>query len=165
MARSNDKGAHDRALGVLTRLQRTLVRRLREYVLENEEALRRAADGTEGYGFTLHQLDELFLSRLNLVERTIAELQKLPADGPVKYRVIGFPASRENVAEMIDAHLNEIAGSRVLGVTVSPVPAAGARPAGATARRAPASGDSSSPEDELLVTVLYYGSSPEPEEE
>ena len=72
-----EKDGHNKALSVLVRLQRTLIRRLVKYVVENESSLRLAADGAEGYGYTVHQLDELFLSRLNLVERTIAELSAM----------------------------------------------------------------------------------------
>ena len=89
-----EKDGHNKALGVLVRLQRTLIRRLVKYVVENESSLRLAADGAEGYGYTVHQLDELFLSRLNLVERTIAELQKFPSGGASRYRTQCFVASR-----------------------------------------------------------------------
>ena len=43
----NSKSTHAKALQVLTRLQKALLRRLADYVLENEATLRQAADGAE----------------------------------------------------------------------------------------------------------------------
>jgi hypothetical protein len=213
-----DKDRQPRAQQLLTRLQKALLRRLAAYVVENEASLRRAADGAEGYGFTLHQLDELFLSRLNLIERTIAELQKSPAHGASRYRSMVFSASREAVEQEINSHIEKIPNARILGVTVSPSaapsratyldfglpddgPPGGSappeepdvrvakRPPVATsvapphgrpedAEAARESGpdvafpddlvldendDGDEEDDELLVTVLYYGPTPAPE--
>ena len=170
-----DKERHDQALSALGRLQKTLVRRLTDYVIENEESLRLAAEGTEGYGYTLHQLDELFLSRLNLVERAIAELQKSPARGSSRYRTLCFPARPEALEQKINSRLEKMPEARILGISVSPssqaAPVSAAR---ARSRRTTGSpdADARSPEPPeldtrrgraapLLVTVLYYG--PEPE--
>jgi hypothetical protein len=89
-------------------------------VTENASSLRLAADGTEGYGYTVHQLDELFLSRLNLIERTIAELQKVPAGGVSRYRTQCFLASRGEVEQEINSRLEKLTDARILGVSVSP---------------------------------------------
>ena len=116
----NSKSTHAKALQVLTRLQKALLRRLADYVLENEATLRQAADGAEGYGFSLHQLDELFLSRLNLIERTMAELHKSPVEGANRYRSMVFSAAPEELDPDIHSRLPQINSDRVLGVTVSP---------------------------------------------
>ena len=116
----NNKSAHAKALQVLTRLQKALLRRLADYILENEATLRQAADGAEGYGFSLHQLDELFLARLNLIERTMAELHKSPMEGANRYRSLVFSAPREEVEHEINSRLEKMTSARVLGVTVSP---------------------------------------------
>ncbi len=103
-----DSSKHAKAVQILTRLQRTLLRRLAAYVVENEASLRQGADGTEGYGFSLHQLDEIFLSRLNLIERTMAELHKSPANGANRYRSMVFSSSREAVECEINSRLDKI---------------------------------------------------------
>ena len=182
-----DKEQHNQALSALGRLQKTLVRRLTDYVIENEDSLRLAAEGTEGYGYTLHQLDELFLSRLNLIERAIAELQKSPARGSSRYRTLCFPAGPEALEQKINSRLEKMPEARILGISVSPSSqaesargvAGGARSparreAQTRSKRAAGSTDAGarSPEPPeldvrrgraapLLVTVLYYG--PEPE--
>jgi len=109
-----------RALGHLIEMQQTLIKRLGEYVTENRSSLKMAADGVEGYGFSVHQLDELFLSRLNLIERTIAELQKHPAVGASRYRTLCFLASRAEVESEINSRLETLTEARILGVSVSP---------------------------------------------
>ena len=147
-----EKERQGQALSALGRLQKTLVRRLANYVMENDESLRLAAEGTEGYGYTLHQLDELFLARLNLVERAIAELQKSPARGTNRYRTLCFPVRPEAVEQKINSRLEKMPDARILGVSVSPwVPPPGSDPPApppkaGTRHAAP-----------LLVTVLYYG--------
>jgi len=115
-----DTDQNEKALGLLVGMQQTLIRRLGEYVTENQSSLRLAAEGAEGYGFTVHQIDELFLSRLNLIERTIAELQKLPAGGGSRYRTQCFLASRGEVEQEINSRLEKLTEARILGVSVSP---------------------------------------------
>lgn len=148
----SEKDKNTRAIQMLTRLQRVLARRLADYVLENEAALRGAAEGGEGYGYTLQQLDELFLTRLNLIERTIAELQKLPTDGVSRYRSLCFTAPRSGVEQAINSRLEQLPNARVLSVAVSP----------AFPQAQPAQGGQTpqTPSDELIVTVLYWGPTP-----
>jgi len=176
-----DKGQHNQALSTLGRLQKTLVRRLTNYVIENEDSLRLAAEGTEGYGYTLHQLDELFLSRLNLIERAIAELQKSPARGASRYRTLCFTARAEALEQTVNSRLEKIPEARILGISVLPsrqaAPArgdgGGAR-AQARTRKTAGSPDADARSVEpseldagrwrgapLLVTVLYYGPAPD----
>jgi hypothetical protein len=185
----NSKSTHAKALQVLTRLQKALLRRLADYVLENEATLRQAADGAEGYGFSLHQLDELFLSRLNLVERAIAELQKSPAKGSSRYRTLCFAARPDELEQKVNSRLEKMPEARILGISVLPSWQAASARGGGGGMRAPArreaqtrsrrttgspDADARSPEPPeldmrrggaapLLVTVLYYG--PEPEGE
>ena len=117
------RNTHAKALQVLVSLQKTLLGRLAEYVLDNEASLKQAADGAEGYGYSLHQLDEIFLSRLNLVERTIAELHKTPVAGGNRYRSMVFHAPRDEVEQEINSRLEKVPSARILGVTVSPASA------------------------------------------
>lgn len=139
------KSLNERALQVLTRLQRTIFRKLGEFVVENEKSLARAAEGVEGYGYTLHQLDELFLSKLNLIERSIAELQKSPGPAGSRYRSLCFRAPGRKVEEEVNTRLSRLPDARVLGIHVCPsTPAGVAEPE----------------KDDLIVTVLYYGPSP-----
>ena len=111
-----DTEQNGKALGLLVKMQQTLIRRLADYVTENASSLRLAADGSEGYGYNVHQLDELFLSRLNLVERTMAELQKHPAGGASRYRTQCFLASRGEVEGEINSRLEKLTEARILGV-------------------------------------------------
>jgi len=115
-----DARQNRKALGLLVKMQQALIRRLGEYVTENRSSLKMAADGVEGYGFSVHQLDELFLSRLNLIERTMAELQKHPAVGASRYRTLCFLASRAEVEQEINSRLETLTEARILGVSVSP---------------------------------------------
>ena len=112
-----------KALQVLMNLQKALLKRLADYVLENQATLRQAAEGAEGYGFTLHQLDELFLSRLNLIERAMAEIHKAPGPGGNRYRSMVFATSRDEVESEINSRLEKMPSARILGVTVSPASA------------------------------------------
>jgi len=155
---SQEKDRNARSIQVLSRIQRALVRKLAEYVLENESSLRSAAEGAEGYGYTLQQLDELFLTRLNLIERAIAELQKFSAEGVSKYRSLCFSAPRDAVEQAINSRLEQLPNARVLGVVVSPASAAHPE------MRAGPGGEGASPaQEELIVTVLYWGPAPAPE--
>jgi hypothetical protein len=149
---TRDKERHDRSLQVLMRIQRALLRRLSEFVVENEAGLRQAAEGGDGYGFVLQQLDELFLTRLNLVERTMAELHKSPAEGSSRYRSLCFSVPRDDAEHAINARLEQIPSARILGIFASPAGARGTHDAeGADDLAPPDDGD------DLIVTVLYYG--------
>ncbi len=159
---NQEKERHTKAFQTLVRLQRTLVRRLTDFVIENETSLRRAAEGTEGYGYTVHQLDELFLGKLNLIERSTSELQKSPTGGVCRYRTLCFRASSAAVEEEINARIAEMPEARILGVSVSPtvrsLEDSGEAGSPDETPQAPADSDGTGPsEDELLVTVLYYG--------
>ena len=155
---SRDKDRHGRALQVLSRIQRSLLRRLSEFVVENEGGLRQAAEGGDGYGFVLQQMDELFLTRLNLVERTIAELHKYPMDGASRYRTLCFSVPRDSAEQAINTRIEQIPNARILGISAGP---AGGR--SQTGEDEDVAVDPDPGEDDLVVTVLYYGPSQAPE--
>jgi hypothetical protein len=155
---TRDKEHYERALQVLSRIQRTLVKRLTDFVIANESGMRQAAEGSDGYGFVLQQVDELFLSRLNLIERTIGELHKYPIEGASKYRTLCFSVARDTAEQAINTRLEKIPTARVLGIFTSPA-----------AVRLPQVAEAGAPEPladengDLLVTVLYYGPTQAPE--
>jgi hypothetical protein len=154
-----DKDRHEHALQVLSRIQRALVRRLSEYVTENEAGLRQAAEGGDGYGFVLQQMDELFLARLNMVERTIAELHKYPGNGASRYRALCFSVPKDSAEQAINSRLEQIPNARVLGVFANPASVrAHDEMSGDVERDQPFPDDS-----DLIVTVLYYGPTQAPE--
>ena len=172
--KDKDRNGAAKAVQALARIQRSLLDRLADYVIENEVSLRRASEGVEGYGYTVHQIDELFLHQLNLIERAVAELQKSPSAGANRYRSLCFRAPSQTVEEEINLRLEKIPDARVLGVSVSPAgpsagAPAGAPPAGgrdgedATWAAGPVEGLADGPAsggDDLLVAVLYYGPRP-----
>jgi hypothetical protein len=169
-AETKDPG--QRSLKALARIQKALIERLAEYIVENEPALRLAAEGVEGYGYAVHQIDELFLTRLNIIERAIAEIQKGPNGADNRYRTLCFRTSSSTVEEEINSRLERLPEARVLGVSVSP---ASNRPPGGPMRSSapavpvpedisrfgpPEGADGAA--DQVIVTVLYYGREPQP---
>jgi hypothetical protein len=65
-----------RAFGAMTDIRSALYRRLVDYVLANENRLRDEVNGEDSYSFTLQQMDEQFLNKLNIVERAVGELTR-----------------------------------------------------------------------------------------
>ena len=111
-------------------------------------------------GFVLQQLDELFLSRLNLVERTIAELHKYPSEGASKYRTLCFSVPRDSAEQAINTRLEQIPNARILGISASQ---AGGRGVQCIEEDEDVTVDPALADDDLVVTVLYYGPSQAPE--
>jgi hypothetical protein len=159
MARA-EKERHKKALSVLARLQKTFVRRLTEFVIENEASLENAAEGAEGYGYTLHQIDEMFLARLNLVERAMAELQKLPAGGTSRYRTRCFYASQDAVEEEINSRLERLPEARILGISVSNPNGERLPPSGASGRPGPSRPGASTPPEGRQAEGARQGMTP-----
>lgn len=133
-------------MSILASQHRRLLERLDEYVKKNANALKLAADGVDGYGFVLQQLDELFLMRLNMLERTSAELGRLAESAPgAQYRVICFETKLRRVEEAINERLENLAGAKVTSVSTTPL--------GDTS----AENDSTDNAERVLVTILYFG--------
>lgn len=141
MPRSNKRTKAPSSLSILASQHRRLLERLDEYVKKNADALKLAADGVDGYGFVLQQLDELFLMRLNMLERTTAELSRLASTSPnAQYRVLCFEAKTKRLEEAINERLEDLADAKVTSVSSTPL-------------------TQTTPDDsaKVLVTILYFG--------
>jgi hypothetical protein len=64
-----------RAVGVLTRLRTRLLDQLVDYINDNEDALD-AYDPDDRYSFTLMEVEDRYLSKLNITRRALAEIQQ-----------------------------------------------------------------------------------------
>jgi hypothetical protein len=73
---SSQENRARRAFGAMTDIRSALYKRLVDYVLTNENRLRDEVSGEDSYSFTLQQLDEQFLNKLNIVERAVSELTR-----------------------------------------------------------------------------------------
>jgi hypothetical protein len=94
-----------RAFGVMNEVRNVLYRRLVEYVLQHQHQLKNEATGEDSYTFTLQQMDEQFLSKLNAAERAVAELSRAESrEGQTTtttYEAIEVLARREELPQKI----------------------------------------------------------------
>lgn len=65
-----------RAYAAMADIRNALYRRMVDYVLANETRLKDEVSGEDSYSFTLQQLDEQFLNKLNILERAVSELSR-----------------------------------------------------------------------------------------
>ncbi|MCY3024529.1 MAG: hypothetical protein NTW87_36605 [Planctomycetota bacterium] len=94
-----------RAYSVMLEVRNTLYRRLVEHVLANEGRLKDEVSGEDSYSFTLQQVDEQFLNKLNIVERAVAELTRCEyREGQTTtttYETIEVLAKREELPQKV----------------------------------------------------------------
>jgi hypothetical protein len=111
-----------RACGVMTEVRSRLYRRLAEYVLAHENRIRAETAGEESYSFCLQQMEELFLNKLNVVERAVAELgrpePREPTSTTTTYETVEITSRREDLPQRIADALAERAESDLLNVCV-----------------------------------------------
>jgi len=111
-----------RAYGVMAEIRARLYRRLAEYVLANEARVRAETLGEETYSFCLQQMEDLFLNKLNVVERAVAELARSEArEGQpttTTYETVEVSARREDLPQRVADALAERAESDLLDVCV-----------------------------------------------
>ena len=107
-AKTHDKTQDDRtrrAYGIMADIRAALHRRLADYVLSNESRIRAETMGEESYSFCLQQMDELFLNKLNVVERTVAELGRSDSrEGQpmaTTYEAVELVARREDLPQKV----------------------------------------------------------------
>ena len=65
-----------RAYNAMTDIRSSLYKRMVDYVLAHESRIRDEVNGEDSYSFTLQQLDEQFLNKLNIIERAVSELSR-----------------------------------------------------------------------------------------
>jgi hypothetical protein len=111
-----------RAHGVMTDIRARLYRRLAEFVLANEARIRSETLGEETYSFCLQQMEDLFLNKLNVVERAVAELGRSDSrEGQTTtttYQTVEVSARREDLPQKVADALAEHGDSDLLDVCV-----------------------------------------------
>lgn len=107
-----------RAYGVMAEIRATLYRRLADYVLAHETRIRSETLGEESYSFCLQQMDELFLNKLGVVERAVAELSRSDSresqTTTTTYETVEVVAKREDLPQKIADALAEHGESDLL---------------------------------------------------
>lgn len=111
-----------RAYGIMAEIRGTLYQRLADYVLANESRIRGETLGEESYSFCLQQMDELYLNKLGVIERAVAELGRGEArEGlttTTTYETIEVVARREDLPQKVADALAEHGESDLLDVCV-----------------------------------------------
>lgn len=111
-----------RAFKALAQVRGTLYNRLADHILSNRSRLREEAAGTEHGSFTLHAIDEQFLSKMNILDRAMGELSRPePKEGhttTTTYETIEVIAKREELPQKIADALAERGESDFLDLCV-----------------------------------------------
>ncbi len=100
-----------RAFGIISDIRNSLLRRLAEYVLDNEGRIRSETMGEDSYSFCLQQMEEFYLNKLTIVERTVAELSRSDSrEGQpmaTTYEAVELVAPREELPQRVADALAE----------------------------------------------------------
>jgi len=119
---ANPDNPSKRAYSAMLEVRNTLYRRLVEYVLANERRIKDEVGGEDTYSFTLQQLDEQFLSKLNIMERAVSELARCESrEGQTTtttYEAIEVLAKREELPQKVADVLAEHGESDFLDMCV-----------------------------------------------
>lgn len=111
-----------RAHTAMTEVRNALYRRYVDYILSNEHRIRDEVNGEDSYSFTLQQLDEQFLNKLNIVERAVAELTRSEfREGQTTtttYETVEVIAKREELPQKVADALAEHGESDFLDLCV-----------------------------------------------
>ena len=103
-------------------VRNALYRRLVDYVLANENRIKDEVSGEDSYSFTLQQMDEQFLNKLNIVERAVGELSRCEhREGQLlttTYEAVEVTAKREELPQKIADALAAHAESDFLDLCV-----------------------------------------------
>lgn len=103
-------------------IRNALHRRLVDYVLTNENRIRDEVSGEDSYSFTLQQLDEQFLNKLNIIERAVGELARGEhREGQLMtttYEAVEVTAKRDELPQKIADALAEHSESDFLDLCV-----------------------------------------------
>lgn len=111
-----------RAFKALSQVRGTLYNRLADHILANRSRLREEAAGSEHGSFSLHAIDEQFLSKMNILDRAMGELSRPePKEGQTTtttYETIEVIAKREELPQKIADALAERGESDFLDLCV-----------------------------------------------
>ena len=119
---ANPETRAKQAFTAMAEIRGSLYRRLVEYVLTHERRLRDEVNGEDSYSYTLQQMDEQFLNKLNIIERAVGELSRCEhRDGQVTtttYETIEVIAKRDELPQKIAEVLAEHGESDFLDLCV-----------------------------------------------
>jgi hypothetical protein len=111
-----------RAYAAMADIRNVLYKRYIDYILANESRIRDEVAGEDSYSFTLQQLDEQFLNKLNIVERAVAELTRCEyREGQTTtttYEAVEVLARREELPQKVADALAEHGDSDFLDLCV-----------------------------------------------
>jgi len=111
-----------RAYGIMADIRGALYQKLAEYVLANEGRVRQEIMGEESYSFCLQQMDELYLNKLNIIERAVAELgrgsEREGQATTMTYETVEVVARREDLPQKVADALAEHGDADLLDVCV-----------------------------------------------
>jgi uncharacterized protein (DUF2336 family) len=112
-----------RAYQSMLEIRSALYKRLVDYVVANEGRIRDEVSGEDSYSFTLQQLDEQFLNKMNVIERAVAELARCehPREGQTMtttYEAVEVIARREELPQKVADALAEHGESDFLDMCV-----------------------------------------------
>jgi hypothetical protein len=111
-----------RAYEAMLDVRGVLYKRLVDYVLANEGRIRDEVNGEDSYSFTLQQLDEQFLNKMNVVERAVSELSRNEHhDGQIvttTYEALTVVAKRDELPQKIAETMAEHSDSDFLDMCV-----------------------------------------------
>jgi hypothetical protein len=110
------------AFNAMLEIRNALYRRLVDYVIVNESRMMDEAGGEDSYSFTLQQLDEQFLNKLNVVERAVGELNRCEhREGQTTtttYEAVEIIARRQELPQKVADALAEHGDSDFLDLCV-----------------------------------------------
>lgn len=116
------EGRSKKAYGAMNDIRNALYRRYVDYILANEHRIRDEVNGEDSYSFTLQQLDEQFLNKLNIVERALAELTRCEyREGQTTtttYETVEVISKREELPQKVADALAEHGDSDFLDMCV-----------------------------------------------
>ncbi|MGH7143502.1 MAG: hypothetical protein ACREJ2_05125 [Planctomycetota bacterium] len=108
-----------KSLGILTELRKSLCQRMAQFVLTNERQLRAEITGRDTFNLMLGQMDELFLSKLGVLDRALYEVNRMEApqasaEQTTHFEVIEVRSAREELPQKIANLLAEHAEKSLL---------------------------------------------------
>ena len=111
-----------RAYSAMLEIRSTLYKRLVDYVLMNKGRIQDEVGGEDSYSFTLQQLDEQFLNKMNVIERAVVELSRCDhREGQTlttTYEAVEVIARREELPQKVADALAEHGESDFLDMCV-----------------------------------------------
>ena len=108
-----------KSLGILSELRKSLCQRLTGFVTQNERQLRAEITGRDTFNLMLGQMDELFLSKLGVLDRAMYEINRgeqpgAAAEQTTHFEVVEIRANREELPQKIANLLAEHAEKTLL---------------------------------------------------